>query len=519
VRRWSPRTRRIVLAIAIVCAMFWLASRAIDEPLRHQLERRVNASLTGYTATIGHAHIRFLGLGLDLRDVTVVQNSLPNPPVIYIPSWKTTVQWRALLSGALVGDVTFTRPAIYVTLPQARVEAKDPTPTADHGWQEAVESIYPLKINLFKIDDGTLDYWDTGDLPPVRLRRFSVRAENIRNVRPVGGKYPSPFELEAVMADGADLTFRGRADFLATPHATLRGSMGLRDLALTGLKPALRHMNLDVERGKLAASGEVEYTEKQLRLDFERVALEGAKIDYVIRSAEDAEKVGEAAKATTTAKAQAENRVDVKEAIVGKSTLGIVDRTATPPYRVFVSETDIRVANFSNQRDARRGSATVRGRFMGTGPLQVDADFAPGAKQADFRVNVRVEDVDLPAMNDVLRAKADVDVTKGRLSVFSEMTVRNGRVDGYVKPLFADVNVYDSKQDAGKNPLHQVYEAAVGAAATVLTNRPRDEVATITNLSGPVESPNTSTWDMVIGLLRNAFVKAIMPGLEPERRQ
>jgi hypothetical protein len=184
---------------------------------------------------------------------------------------------------------------------------------------------------------------------------------------------------------------------------------------------------------------------------------------------------------------------------------------------LFVSDTDVRVAHFSNQRAARRGSATVRGRFMGAGPLQVDADFAPGAKQADFHANVRVEDVDLPTMNDFLRAQGNIDVTKGRLSVFSEMTVRNGRIQGYVKPLFADVDVYDMKQDAGKNPLHQAYEAAVGAASTVLTNRARDEVATITDLSGPVESPSTSTWEVFLGLLRNAFVKAILPGLEPGR--
>jgi hypothetical protein len=506
-----------VLATAIVLALFFLASRAVDEPLRRTLERRVNASLTGYTATIGHAHVRILGLGLDLRDVTVVQNSLPNPPVIYIPSWKTTVQWRALFSGALVGDVTFTRPAIYVTYSQAQVEAKDPTPTADHGWQEAVTSIYPLKINLFRITDGTLDYYDTGDLPPVHLRRFSVRAENIRNVRSVAGKYPSPFELQATMGDGADLEFRGHADFLAAPHATLRGAVGLRDLVLTGLKPALRHMNVDVQSGRLAARGEVEYTPKQLRLALEDVALDGAKIDYVIRSAEDAEAVGKAVKATTTAKAQAENRVDVREAVIRKSTLGIVNRTAKPPYRLYVADTDVRVEHFSNQRAARRGSATVRGRFMGAGPLQVDADFAPGEKQADFHLNTRIENVDLPAMNDFLRAQSDVDVTKGRLSIFSEITVRNGKLDGYVKPLFSDVDVYDSKQDAGKSPLHQVYEAAVGAASTVLTNRPRDEVATITDLSGPVERPNTSTWEVVVGLLRNAFVKAILPGLEPRR--
>jgi hypothetical protein len=37
-------------------------------------------------------------------------------------------------------------------------------------------------------------------------------------------------------------------------------------------------------------------------------------------------------------------------------------------------------------------------------------------------------------------------------------------------------------------------------------------------LSGPVENPNASTLDIVLGLLRNAFIKAIRPGLEPRRR-
>jgi predicted component of type VI protein secretion system len=79
------------------------------------------------------------------------------------------------------------------------------------------------------------------------------------------------------------------------------------------------------------------------------------------------------------------------------------------------------------------------------------------------------------------------------------------------------MNVYNWQQDKGKGPFRQLYEAMVGAGATVLTNRQRDEVATVTSLSGPVESPASSTWDVVTGLLKNAFVKAILPGLEPSR--
>lgn len=515
---WTPRTRRIVLAALIVLAIVWLAMHAVDEPLRRTLERRVNASLKGYTASIGHAHLRPIGLGLDLRDVTLVQNSDPHPPVLYIPHWTTTVHWRALLHGALVADVAFTRPAIYVTLPQTRAEAKDPTPATKHGWQEAVEAVYPLKINLFRITDGTLDYYDTGGLPPVRLKRFSVRAENIRNVRSVAGKYPSPFELDAVMADGANLVFRGRADFLATPHATLLGVVGLRDLKLVGLKPALRHANVDAASGRLSMRGQVEYTPTQLRLALDRVALAGAKLDYVIGSEEEKQAVATAAKATTTAQARPANRVDAQRATIADSTLGIVNRTANPPYRLFIGDTDVRVEHFSNQKSARRGSSTVRGRFMGSGPLEIDADFAPGSAQPDFHANVRIEDVDLTTLNDLLRAQANLDVAKGRLSVYSEITVRNGQIEGYVKPLFVDLTVYSPKHEAGEGLLHQAYEATVGAAASVLTNRPREQVATVTNLSGPVESPDTSTLQIVGNLLRNAFIKAILPGLDPDRR-
>ncbi len=520
---FSPRigrgTQWIVLVFIVVLAIAAVAATAVEEPLRKTLERRVNGALKGYTATIGRVDLHPIGLGLTLHDVTVVQNALPRPPTIYIPQWTTSVHWRALLSGALVADVAFTRPAFYMTFQQAKQEAADPTPTTQHGWQEAVESVYPLKINLFRMSDGTLDYFDTGDLPPVRLHHFDVRAENIRNVGTVAGKYPSPFMLRGTLADGADVDFRGRADFLARPHATLRGAMSLRDLALKGLAPALRHMNVDVAGGRLAARGRIEYTRDQLRLALDRVGLHGARIDYVLRSEADEQALRKAAKQTTTAESHPPNRVDVKRAVISKGTFGITNRKSDPPYRLFVSDADARVQGFSNQRAARRGQAWVRGKFMGSGSLALDADFAAGTGQPDFRLEqMKLEEIDLPAMNDFLRAHANIDVTKGKLSVYSQLTVHGGHIEGYVKPLFRDLEVYNFEQDKRKNPLHQVYEAAIGATSSLLTNRPREEVATITTLSGAVESPDTSPLDTVLGLLRNAFVKAILPGLEPGRQ-
>jgi hypothetical protein len=516
---WSFHRRHPwLLAAAIVVVLLMIASVAVERPLRNELERRLNASLKGYTATIGRVDLRFLGLGFDLHDVTIVQNSLPRPPVLYIPMWSTSVQWRALLSAALVADMSFTRPQVYITLQQAQSEAADPTPTKDHGWQEAVESIYPLKINLLRIEDGELFYWDTANPTPIHLKSYSLRAENIRNIHTTSGRYPSPLTLNATLADGAHLRFDGRADFLAEPHATLRGSMSLRDLLLKSLAPAARPWDVTMNGGRLAAEGRVEYGQKQTTLALDRVTLDGARIDYVQRSAESEQQLDKATKAATTSEAQPATRVDVETAIVRDGTFAIVNRQGDQAYRLFVADTDARVEHFSNQRSERRGRANLTGKFMGAAPIVIDADFAPASTQADFRVDARVEDVPLPEMNDFLRAKAGIDVTKGRLSLYSEMRVRKGRVDGYVKPLFADMDVYDAEQDKGKNVFQQLKEAIVGGGSSLLENRPRGEVATVASLSGPVENPNASTLDVILGLIRNAFIKAILPGLEPHRR-
>lgn len=107
-------------------------------------------------------------------------------------------------------------------------------------------------------------------------------------------------------------------------------------------------------------------------------------------------------------------------------------------------------------------------------------------------------------------------MAKGNFSVFSEMKVHNGEFTGYVKPLFSDVDVYSSKQDKDKPVLKKVYEKVVGGLSHLLENSKRDEVATVTTLSGKLDNPNANTWQIVVNLVSNAFVKAILPGFEKE---
>lgn len=75
-------------------------------------------------------------------------------------------------------------------------------------------------------------------------------------------------------------------------------------------------------------------------------------------------------------------------------------------------------------------------------------------------------------------------------------------------------DVYDRTQDRDDGILRQAYEGLLGGIAAVLENRSRDTVATETDISGPIEHPETSTLQVVLGLIRHAFLRAILPGLE-----
>src|SRR5206468_2787185 len=104
-----------------------------------------------------------------------------------------------LIRARLVANFSFTRPRVYVDLQHLHEEMRDPTPIKDHGWQQALEAIYPLKIDEFLVTDGEATYVDPGPFKPLRLSNIDLRATNIRNVHSRERDYPSPFTVTAVV--------------------------------------------------------------------------------------------------------------------------------------------------------------------------------------------------------------------------------------------------------------------------------------------------------------------------------
>ena len=161
-RTWAWIAGSIIAVLVIVLALGFF----IDEPLRTSLEHKLNERLQGYTAQLGVAHLYLLGFSVELKDLVIKQEANPDPPVATIPKLTASVQWRALLSGRVVADFELTQPVITINRKQTVKENEDNVPVHERGWQEALQSIYPMKINELRIVDGDFTYIDEGR--PVR---------------------------------------------------------------------------------------------------------------------------------------------------------------------------------------------------------------------------------------------------------------------------------------------------------------------------------------------------------------
>lgn len=511
------RGRFILGGIALLLVLLVVASFFVDEPLRRYIEGRMNAHLKGYTVQIDRLSFHPIGASLTLFNLVMIQEAHPDPPVMLIERLDASVQWKTLLFGRVVANFRIERPKIYADRAHVEREAKDPTPLNEHGWQQAFEAIYPLKINQVTIVDGQVTYVDDTRFEPLRLTRIQFTAENIRNVRSKDRVYPSDVRAEAAVFDRGRLVIDGNADFLAEPHLGVKGVIELSDIELDPFRQLTNRFNVTVHGGSLSARGRVEYGPTIKLVELQQAAIRDVRVEYV-HTRKEAGVAKKAAVTTERATRQATQRDDmiirVDDFRVTNATFGLVNKTANPEFRLFLSGANIHARNLSTRRSEGVGRVELSGKFMGTGATKVVGNFRPDEKGPDFDVDIAIENTDMTSMNDLLRAYGKFDVVQGNFAFYSEIRVKNGRVNGYVKPLFKDVKAYDPEQDRDKGFARRLYERVIGGVSKALKNQPRREVATVVDISGPLEQPQTSTLQAIVNLIRNAFIRAILPGFD-----
>lgn len=206
------------------------------------------------------------------------------------------------------------------------------------------------------------------------------------------------------------------------------------------------------------------------------------------------------------------NKLEIKNSFIKYN-----DPISTPKLNMAITNLNVVALNLANGYDSSQVlPATITASAnVYEGNLKLNVKLDPFAKQPKFDMDARLERTNMVKLNDFLRAYANIDVNKGRFGLYTEVAAKNGKFDGYVKPLITDLDIVEWTKEEG-NFLQIAYETLVGTAAWILKNHRKDQLATKVYLSGDLDNPKVSVGRAILTVLQNAFIAALKPTIDRE---
>ena len=103
-----------------------------------------------------------------------------------------------------------------------------------------------------------------------------------------------------------------------------------------------------------------------------------------------------------------------------------------------------------------------------------------------------INNVDMVNLNPFFKAYGKFEVEKGNFGLYTEFAAKDGAFKGYVKPVLKDLKIAKDGNFA-----QVVWADVIGAAAWVLKNHSKDQVATKLPIEGRFDDPNTGLWTAI----------------------
>ena len=195
--------------------------------------------------------------------------------------------------------------------------------------------------------------------------------------------------------------------------------------------------------------------------------------------------------------------------------LNYLDPFSDPPVNLKMDSLHILALNLSNvrHRDKLLPSGILAESNVYGGKFSLEVGLDALATTPTFDLNAELTTVDIRNLNDFFRAYGHFDAEEGKLSLYTEMAAREGRIEGYVKPLVTQLRVANWKEDRNK-PLQFLWESMIGLGAELFQNQPKDQLGTRVEVEGRANQPHMGIMSLVMYTLRNAFVSALRPAIE-----
>jgi hypothetical protein len=197
------------------------------------------------------------------------------------------------------------------------------------------------------------------------------------------------------------------------------------------------------------------------------------------------------------------NRLEVQNGLIA-----YVDNYASPKIDIQLNEFQGVATNLTNASDINDplpSNVSIRSRSTGNGKLNLTMRMNPLKEIPDMDMNFKFEDANLPALNDFLKAYANVDAERGRFSLFAEAALIDSKLNGYFKPLITDLKVLDWQKET-EGFFHKIWEGIVGLGGEILENQSKDQFGSRVPVSGTIKDSKVGVWPAIFSVFGNAFV-------------
>lgn len=275
-----PKSKLFFSMALVMLGLLTSVRLALPYALHHYAEYRLN-KIPDYQAQIGDIKLHLWRGSYTAQNIELKKLNKNIPvPFFAAKAVNFQIEWRALLQGALVSQITVTKPEInFVTDPSGQNEQL----TIDQQWQQAVEALFPLNFNTIIIHQGAVHYRSYAGTPPfdIYLKEVNAKVSNLRQIEKSDMRLSSSIKVTAKGMDNSPVKLEITLDpFAAQPTFKLNAS--IENMTIPTANDFLHYYTkLDIQQGYFslyvetaAAKGKITGYAKPMIKDLQVIAPE-----------------------------------------------------------------------------------------------------------------------------------------------------------------------------------------------------------------------------------------------------
>ena len=207
--------------------------------------------------------------------------------------------------------------------------------------------------------------------------------------------------------------------------------------------------------------------------------------------------------------------IEINHFVIEGGKMAYIELAADPKIDLSVKDLHFVADNLRNVIEAERvlpSPIKGSGVSIGNGNLVIDGKVNLLKKIPDADLNIKLENTELAAFNDVSKKFAKMDFESGNIDAYSEIALADGNLTGYFKTLFSEVK-FHSEEDSF---LDTLWESLGVFFEFILQNKNTQNFAVKAPIEGNIEDLSVKTWPTIGSIFRNAFIKGFKSQIDQE---